>query len=86
MAESVLLDIGEFFTLGDGGIMDQLTQVRNYVRNQFVSHDGVDEIQVTVVWRNGDVEVMVFDRWVGFPKASTPDEWFERWTFDAGVK
>lgn len=63
---------------------DQLTIVRNQVRKGFDAHsktaDGerVTEIQVEVVWIDGDVEDLVFDLMAGFP--ITPErDWYQEW-------
>mgnify|MGYP003489008442 FL=1 len=64
--------------------LDQLTIVRNQVRKGFEAHDmaadgeRVTEVQVEVAWLDGDVEVLVFDRLVGFPLEPGRD-WYQEW-------
>lgn len=86
MADGELtVDIGDFFPTREDSIIDQLTQVRNYVRTQFTMHDGADKIQVSVAWQNGDVDDMVFDKWVGYPLGTDEKFWFQRWTSELNL-
>lgn len=63
---------------------DQLTIVRNHVRNQFDFHkvnaDGeiAHEIELDVAWQDGDVETLVFDANVGYPIEPVRD-WAGDW-------
>lgn len=65
--------------------LDQLTFVRNYVREQFPLHDMPEEIELTVFWANGDGEDLVFDRWVGYPVGTDENYWLNIWRIDAGL-
>lgn len=86
MAETGLtVDIGDYFPTREESILDQLTQVRNYVRKQFTMHEGAEMIQVSVAWQNGDVDDIVFDKWVGYPVGTDENFWFKRWTSELNV-
>lgn len=78
--EGLTVDIGDFFPTSDESILDQLTQVRNYVRKQFTMHDDAEMIQVSVAWQTGDVDDLVFDKQVGYPQGTDEKFWFKRWT------
>jgi len=78
--EGLTVDIGDFFPVADESILDQLTQVRTYVRTQFTMHEGAERIQVSVAWQTGDVDDLVFDKWVSFPDGTDEKFWFKRWT------
>ena len=64
--------------------IDQLTIVRNHARRGIAAHDRdaeggkVREVEVEVVWLDGTVETLVFDRMCGFPIEPKRD-WFTEW-------
>lgn len=70
-------------------MLDQLTVVRNYVRKGFDAHrrdvngEFVTEVSVEVGWLNGDIETLVFDKFVGYPvqiDGKKPDrDWMAEW-------
>jgi len=79
------VDIGEFQPPVASSRIDQLTFVRNYVREQFPLHEGATELQVLVWWGNGDGEDMVFDKWVGYPLGTDEKFWIDSWTSSLGL-
>lgn len=83
--DTLTVDLGDFYPLAAESIFDQLTQVRNYVRQQFQVHDGAEQLQVSVVWQTGDIDDLVFDKWVGYPIGTDEKFWFERWTKEVGL-
>ena len=74
------VDIGEFQPPQAPSRIDQLTLVRNYVREQFLLHEGATELHLLVWWANGDGEDMVFDKWVGNPLGTDEKFWIKNWT------
>ena len=83
--EGLAVDIGDFYPVSDESILDQLTQVRNYVRKQFTMHEGAVKIQVSVAWQTGDVDDLVFDKHVGYPVGTDEKFWLNRWTSELHV-
>lgn len=79
------VDIGEFPIPDAASRFDQLTLVRNYVRQQFTLHEGATEIEVLVFWSNGDGEDMVFDEHVGYPLGTDEKFWLKYWTSEHGL-
>lgn len=79
------VNIGEFVPEFAKTRLDQLTFVRNYVRDQFPLHDNPEEIELTVFWANGDGEDLVFDRLVGYPVGTDENYWLNIWRIDAGL-
>lgn len=79
------VDIGEFCPPPEASRLDQLTLIRNYVREQFTLHENATELQVLVFWQNGDGEDMVFDKSVGYPLGTDEKFWFKYWTDECGL-
>jgi hypothetical protein len=79
---TLTVDLGEFFPLASESILDQLTQVRTYVRNQFGLHEDAEKLSVTVVFQNGDIEELVFDKWVGYPDGTDEKFWLNKWLME----
>lgn len=83
--DGLILDVGDYFPTTEESVFDQLTQVRNYVRHQFATHENIEAVKVSVIWQNGDVEELMFDKWVGYPQGTDEKFWFQRWTTEAGL-
>ena len=62
---------------------DALTEVRNHVREQFPLHPDASSISIEVTWPKGGVEVLTFDRWVGYPVGTDAEKWLMEYEREA---
>lgn len=58
---------------------DQLTSVRNYVRQQTKGAREPVGAEVEVLWPDGLIETLRFDQSVGYPLGTGDKDWIAEW-------
>lgn len=77
------VDLGSYVPPRRDNRLEQLTDVRNYVRREIKLHPGADSAVVTVKWQDEIKDVLTFDQNVGYPDGTTSEQWLGQWKLEA---